>query len=540
MKLREWLKLTDSNLIADIALWLILLLPVTVYADITYPFNFGRLLFFMFWLTLLAVGAMVTSRWQFISAWWRSPILWIFLVWIGTATISLLAGVQWSRSFWGSISRGDGLFFFIGLWVFLLLLLLLVREKVHWLKLLAAISWVGTLSAIFSISQWLGFSWIYRIASGSRVGGLMGNPIFLGTLLLLTGFLTVYFFFHVRSRAQRIAYFIAALLQLVALLLTASRGPLLGLMVGGLILIVGSGLIYKKSISWRWHRLWWGLIPIVVIVIVGWWERTVWLRLVQFDLQSDSIRSRLLAWATLQDAIMAHPWWGWGLENVQAAFNSFYRPGLASLGIEETVYDRAHNLLLDHFVTTGWIGTIVAGIFLLVIISVVIRQIKIARRQGDLQRAFLFLVLLASGGAYLASLLTAFAVMETLIYGTIILGAIIGLTVPEIKHQSIELKWLILLPITFTAIWLILDLHYLLPAFKSGYNAIFGIPIALFGAFYYLSLFLLMILALDMWEHSFVYDYQPSGKKQYVEDYFANLNWGVIENNFVNATKGSS
>ncbi len=49
-----------------------------------------------------------------------------------------------------------------------------------------------------------------------------------------------------------------------------------------------------------------------------------------------------------------------------------------------------------------------------------------------------------------------------------------------------------------------------------------------------------MILALDMWEHSFVYDYQPSGKKQYVEDYFANLNWGVIENNFVNATKGSS
>jgi Fe-Mn family superoxide dismutase len=28
------------------------------------------------------------------------------------------------------------------------------------------------------------------------------------------------------------------------------------------------------------------------------------------------------------------------------------------------------------------------------------------------------------------------------------------------------------------------------------------------------------ILALDMWEHSFVADYQPSGKKQYVEDFF--------------------
>lgn len=41
-----------------------------------------------------------------------------------------------------------------------------------------------------------------------------------------------------------------------------------------------------------------------------------------------------------------------------------------------------------------------------------------------------------------------------------------------------------------------------------------------------------MILALDMWEHSYVADYQPSGKKQYTEDFFTNLNWSVIEKNF--------
>lgn len=40
------------------------------------------------------------------------------------------------------------------------------------------------------------------------------------------------------------------------------------------------------------------------------------------------------------------------------------------------------------------------------------------------------------------------------------------------------------------------------------------------------------ILALDMWEHSFVADYQPSGKAQYIEDFFENLNWKVIEDNF--------
>lgn len=40
------------------------------------------------------------------------------------------------------------------------------------------------------------------------------------------------------------------------------------------------------------------------------------------------------------------------------------------------------------------------------------------------------------------------------------------------------------------------------------------------------------ILALDVWEHAYVADYHPSGKKQYVEDFFTNLNWGVIEKNF--------
>ncbi|MEK7087979.1 MAG: Fe-Mn family superoxide dismutase [Patescibacteria group bacterium] len=45
-----------------------------------------------------------------------------------------------------------------------------------------------------------------------------------------------------------------------------------------------------------------------------------------------------------------------------------------------------------------------------------------------------------------------------------------------------------------------------------------------------------ILLALDMWEHAFVADYQPSGKKNYVEDFFANLNWSVAERNLVAAT----
>lgn len=46
------------------------------------------------------------------------------------------------------------------------------------------------------------------------------------------------------------------------------------------------------------------------------------------------------------------------------------------------------------------------------------------------------------------------------------------------------------------------------------------------------------ILMLDMWEHSFVADYQPSGKKQYIEDFFANLNWQNVLENFSVAKNG--
>lgn len=45
------------------------------------------------------------------------------------------------------------------------------------------------------------------------------------------------------------------------------------------------------------------------------------------------------------------------------------------------------------------------------------------------------------------------------------------------------------------------------------------------------------IVGIDMWEHAFVADYQPSGKGQYIDDYFANLNWSHAGGLFENASK---
>lgn len=41
-----------------------------------------------------------------------------------------------------------------------------------------------------------------------------------------------------------------------------------------------------------------------------------------------------------------------------------------------------------------------------------------------------------------------------------------------------------------------------------------------------------ILLALDMWEHAFMVDYTPAQKKEYVDAFFENLNWEVVENRF--------
>ena len=41
-----------------------------------------------------------------------------------------------------------------------------------------------------------------------------------------------------------------------------------------------------------------------------------------------------------------------------------------------------------------------------------------------------------------------------------------------------------------------------------------------------------IILALDVWEHAFILDYGAAGKGKYLDAFFKNLNWGMVEKRF--------
>jgi len=44
-----------------------------------------------------------------------------------------------------------------------------------------------------------------------------------------------------------------------------------------------------------------------------------------------------------------------------------------------------------------------------------------------------------------------------------------------------------------------------------------------------------IILALDVWEHAYLKDYGALGKAKYIDAFFENLNWSVVEARFVRA-----
>lgn len=46
-----------------------------------------------------------------------------------------------------------------------------------------------------------------------------------------------------------------------------------------------------------------------------------------------------------------------------------------------------------------------------------------------------------------------------------------------------------------------------------------------------------VLLALDVWEHAFILDYGAAGKGKYLDAFFKNLNWGVIEKRFAELPK---
>ncbi len=266
-----------------------------------------------------------------------------------------LTGLDAFRSFWSNWERMAGFMAYLH-WAMYLFCLLLVLSDERSRKLLLNLVTVITLVCLLALLEKEG-----------RAISTLGNPIYLGNLAVFGVFIILFLLPGDGSlTGWRLMTFRLALLSVLvilgmALFKSASRGPMLALSSGMLVLILSMGFIHIM----RYSKLLMGLYILSLLMLgtllvsqmgpvqQAWKQSDIHTlqRLGRISLADQTTADRLENWRIALDAAHSRPWMGWGQENYMIAFNQHYRPG--AIDRAKLWFDRAHNAYLDVLVASG-------------------------------------------------------------------------------------------------------------------------------------------------------------------------------------------
>lgn len=310
------------------------------------------------------------------------------VVLLGVFFLSGLFGVDFYHSWYSGHERMGGIFSFVHYVLFFFVLQFAVRgwEETEvggitflgWKTVLRATWGVSTMIAVVAILQRLSDSPILYVQPGGRVYSTLGNPIYLGNVMAVSIFLSLYLFFREQYRWW---YVVGAMLMLGGLLYSESRGALFGLGLGALLSFVyifyHSGKQAKKYLG--------GFL--VVGLLVG---SLVFVPTVQETLKGTSvgrifnfhndISPRFIAWGIAVDAVQDRPLLGYGYDTFHHVFNQNFDARSTEYSFYETWFDNAHNNVLNLLATTGLIGFLVYGYWYVVLT----RGIVVQQKSGDM------------------------------------------------------------------------------------------------------------------------------------------------------------
>jgi len=300
------------------------------------------------------------------------PMVALLVVWFLSA---IWAGD--TTAFWGETRRGEGFFTLFSYMALFLFAQDFLGEAVWRRRALLALLLGGVLVSLYALLQAAGLEILPRdsIRIGwDRTFATIGNPIFLGSYLLLLLPLPLTFFSG-GSRWEKVLAFVLVVLFFTAILLTSSRGAWLGLVV--LILAFFFGEPNRNL-----RRLALGTMLAIFLVLVlfaSFAGTTFWDRFAASfsDSTSNSMVQRLYTWRTAWPAIFQQPILGWGPDRFGDAFPQNTPEGETVFG--GLVYvDKAHMDLLQVAVTTG-----LAGLLLYLLFLGRFLQLALKRRKDD-------------------------------------------------------------------------------------------------------------------------------------------------------------
>ena len=389
-----------------------------------------------------------------LRAWLTRPLVVPVLLVTGVYALATATSVTPWLSLTGSYNRLQGSYTWLAYVVVFLAIVTLLSSRDQVERLVSALIVPSLPVALYGVIQKYGLDpmpWLGDVES--RVASTMGNSIFVSAYLIMVVPLTLgRLFAAVRDLDEesetgaltyaailRVAsYLVLVAFQLGTIVLSQSRGPLLGLLGG---LFVGALLVaarYRGRKAMLGVLMALGVAPALFLIVFNLPNSPLApLRSVPyigrlgrvFETESGTGKVRVLIWDGTIDLITANPVRtviGWGPESMHWAYNPYYPPELGNYESRNASPDRSHNETLDALATTGVIG-FVAYMFLFTSLFLYgLRWLELIASAGDRN---VFLGLWFGGGVLAALAFQVFTGKATYFGVALPAGMVAGLPV---------------------------------------------------------------------------------------------------------------
>lgn len=336
-------------------LFLITLSPLIISSSLLFPFITGKAFYFRSIVdvifALYVILALRAPEFRPKKS-WMSAVASVFLVVVFIADVF---GVNPHKSIWSNFERMEGFFMILHLWMFYIVAgsVLVKKYWQHWMNTSVAVS---VCIGLYGLAQLAGKIGIRQGAD--RLDGTLGNASYLAVYMLLNiGFALYLLLEKSKKRWAQIVYSLVILLDLFIIFKTATRGTILGIVVG----VIVSAILYawKANEDKVGRKIAIALLGLVVLSGSSFYS----IKDTQFV--KNNVTLNRIASTTLQNArtkyiwpiafkgIQKHPILGYGQEGFNYVFNSYYNP---KMWTEEQWFDRAHSVFIDWFIAAGVLG----------------------------------------------------------------------------------------------------------------------------------------------------------------------------------------
>ena len=325
--------------------------------DLFFPFITGKAFYFR---TIIEI---LFALWVFVACFDKryrpkaTPALWAIIATVFALSLSTVFGANPYRSFWSNFERMEGLVGHLHLLAFFVVLTSVFLRYEDWKKFFSVSLVASFLVSSYGYFQSLGFIKVFQ--SSERVDATLGNSTYLAIYLVFHLFLALYFLLKEDRRWLRCVFAGLIVYEIPVIFLTATRGAILGLLGGGIILAVFFGIFGGNK---KLKKLSLGFIGLLFVFGSTFWfikdtgfvqENYVLRRFANMSFSEQTIKSRFSIWGISWEGFKERPILGWGIENYDQVFNKYFKPELWS---NEPWFDRSHNIVFDWLIHAGIIG----------------------------------------------------------------------------------------------------------------------------------------------------------------------------------------